>query len=357
MDLKKQNILFFTRTMQLGGTENVILQLCKILKPHVNKIVVCSCGGVNEKILIDMGITHYSIPDMENKSIGNIYKIIQVLKKVIKDEDIRIVHTHHRMATFYARIINIFHKVTIISTLHGVFDDKRILTHLIYSRLPIIACGEVVKTKFVESFNINPSNIIVICNSVEKKEIEYTRIELISNLDISVKKIGYIGRISEEKGILLLIDAISKLVKKNLSFHLFIVGSGDTSFHHKVIKLIDKLQLNDYVSFLGYRTDIQNVIHNLDIIVLPSYTEGLPLTPIESFIEGKPVVATSAGGIVEIVENDYNGIIVPIGNSTSLAEGILKLCDDDEMYKKFSSNAVDTYESKFSYEVFQKKSS
>ena len=56
MDLGLQNILFFARTMGLGGTENVVLQLCEIFKPVVNKIVVCSCGGINEKKLEEMGL-------------------------------------------------------------------------------------------------------------------------------------------------------------------------------------------------------------------------------------------------------------------------------------------------------------
>lgn len=54
MDLGKQNILFFTRTMMLGGTENVVLQLCEVFKPKVNKIVVCSCGGVNVEKLTEI---------------------------------------------------------------------------------------------------------------------------------------------------------------------------------------------------------------------------------------------------------------------------------------------------------------
>ena len=67
MDLGKQNILFFTRTMMLGGTENVVLQLCEVFKPKVNKIVVCSCGGVNVEKLTEMGIRHYQIPDISSK--------------------------------------------------------------------------------------------------------------------------------------------------------------------------------------------------------------------------------------------------------------------------------------------------
>ena len=72
MDLSKQNILFFPRTMGLGGTENVVLQLCEIFKSLVNSIVVCSCGGVNVNKLKNMGIKHYLIPDIERKSPATI---------------------------------------------------------------------------------------------------------------------------------------------------------------------------------------------------------------------------------------------------------------------------------------------
>jgi len=84
MKLKEQNVLFLTRTMKLGGTENVILQLCEILKPLVNKVIVCSCGGVNVEKLTNMGIKHYSIPDIEKKSIYTIVSVCSTIKKVVK---------------------------------------------------------------------------------------------------------------------------------------------------------------------------------------------------------------------------------------------------------------------------------
>ena len=76
--LQNQNVLLFTRTMGLGGTENVVLQLCEILNPVVNKVVVCSCGGVNEKRLQTMGIKHYTIPDIEKKDLKTILPSIIV---------------------------------------------------------------------------------------------------------------------------------------------------------------------------------------------------------------------------------------------------------------------------------------
>lgn len=86
--------------MQLGGTENVILQLCEILQPKVNKIIVCSCGGVNIKKLNEMRIKHILIDDIENKSILTILNTSKTLKRTVKEEQITIIHTHHRMAAF-----------------------------------------------------------------------------------------------------------------------------------------------------------------------------------------------------------------------------------------------------------------
>ena len=63
--LQNQNVLLFTRTMGLGGTENVVLQLCEILNPVVNKVVVCSCGGENEKRIQTMSSKHFTITDID----------------------------------------------------------------------------------------------------------------------------------------------------------------------------------------------------------------------------------------------------------------------------------------------------
>ena len=86
--LQNQNVLLFTRTMGLGGTENVVLQLCEILKPVVKKVVVCSCGGINEKKLEIMGIQHYTIPDIEQKDLKTITLVLRQVKRIIKNEKI-----------------------------------------------------------------------------------------------------------------------------------------------------------------------------------------------------------------------------------------------------------------------------
>lgn len=353
MNLKKENILFFTRTMQLGGTENVILQMCEILKPYVNKIIVCSCGGVNLTQLDQMGIKHYEIPDIDSKSPKILIDVFCKVKSIIKNENITIVHTHHRMATFYMHFLKKVCNVKLLSTLHGSFTDKKTLTRMVYKNINIIACGYIVKDYFVKNYNIDEKNVTVISNAIKKvssnnKVIDEKKYNMKKN-----KKIAYIGRLSKEKGVDLLIESFAILLEKNKNLSLIIVGSGDLD--SKLKSQVKELHIENNVIFLGYQENIQDIIQQIDLVVLPSYTEGLPLTPIESFAYGKPVVATAAGGTVEIIEDNKNGFLVPIGDVKALTEKIQEVIENESLYKKMCLEAENTYKEKYTFNVFKNK--
>ena len=133
--------------------------------------------------------------------------------------------------------------------------------------------------------------------------------------------------------------------------HFFIIGDGPDK--DKLLRMVDELEIEEYVSFLGYREDMYNIISQLDLIVLSSMTEGLPLTPIEAFSLGVPVVATGVGGTVEIVIDGENGFVVPPKESEEIAKGIISIITSDTLRTQFSKNALDTYNSRFSYDVFK----
>ena len=353
MKLKNQNILFFTRTMKLGGTENIILQMCEVLKPYVNSIVVCSCGGINEKKLEAMGIKHYTIPDIENKNILLICEVFRKIYDIITQENINIVHTHHRMATFYMHFIYKRCKVILISTLHGTFTDKKMLTRFIYRNIDIIACGKTVKESFANNYGISEKQITVINNAIKKNTDEIVRVDEINNLPDNCKKIGYIGRLSAEKGIDILIETISLVVKDRKDVYFIVAGTGD--LEESFLKKIHEEGLDNRVVFLGYRNDAQNIIKQIDATILTSYTEGLPLTPIESFAHGKPIIATNAGGTSEIVEDGDNGYLVQIGDSRALANKILDIFDNQDKYEQISKSALRTFQNKYDYDTFKNK--
>lgn len=347
-----KNILYLTRTMGLGGTEKVILQLCEGLKDDFNKIVVASRGGLHEDVLNKSGITHYKISDFENKNPIVILKTIIELIKIIKSEDIDIVHSHHRMGTFYTNIVAKLIKVKVVHTAHNTFNDKKMFTKLALKNVEIIAVGEKVKENLVDFYKIKNSNIKVIYNGIkqEKNTCPKAIEELLTLKQNGFYIVGNIGRLSKQKGMEYFIKSIPQIIEKEHKIRFVIVGDGE--LREELECLTKKINIEDSIIFLGYRDDITNVINNLDLVVLSSLWEGLPLTPIETFMQGKTIVATDVDGTGEIVENGFNGILINSRSENEIAEAVLRLYRNDGMKKQMEKRALETYINKFTYERF-----
>ena len=345
MDLGKQNILFFTRTMMLGGTENVVLQLCEVFKPKVNKIVVCSCGGVNVEKLIEMGIKHYQIPDISSKK--DIFKICRIVKQIVEKEQITVIHSHHRMAAFYTEIL--FGSSMIkIANAHNTFFDKKLLTRFAYRNTKVIAVGEMVKKNLVDYFNIPKEQVSVIHNAVKPFDGNYLEDKYIRKLhDDGNFVVGNIGRLTEQKGMEYFIKSIPEIIKKHPKTRFVIAGSGEDE--QRLLNLVKRMEIEEYIKFLGYRVDIQNLMLQLDLIVLSSLWEGLPLTPIEAFSIGKTIVATRVDGTPEIVRDGIDGYLVNPKESNQMAEAICKVIENDDKRKQMEMNAKERYIQEFSF--------
>ena len=354
MELKKQKILMFTRTMALGGTENVVLQMCRILQPKVDKIIVCSCGGVNEQKLQEMGIAHYTIADMENKSPKTILKIFRDVWGIIRKEGITVVHTHHRMAAFYARILKFLCPITTVNTSHGSLTDKRFLTRFSLSGSNLIACGKGVKQNLIDAYGINGARVTVIRNAVEEfngKLIPDERLQKLHQEGYIL--VGCVGRLSEEKGVEYFIRSYPAVMQAGHKVRYVIVGDGPDM--EKLQDLTRQLDIYDDVLFMGYRSDVQNVMAQLDFFVISSLTEGLPLTPLEVFSLGKTIIGTNISGTSEIIDHQKNGLLVPTRDADAIAEAVLHLVEQPALREQFENNAIKTFKEEFSFEVFTRR--
>lgn len=343
MLLQNQNVLLFTRTMGLGGTENVVLQICEILKPVCNKIVVCSSGGVNEDKLKEMGIKHFTIGDLEDRNPLNVLSTICTILKIIKHENITVIHTHHRMAAFYVRLLGLYRSCYFINTSHNTFSNHKLLTRFAYKKAHLIACGEMVKRNLIELFGL--VDVTVIHNAVPafNGEVVIDR-ELQKDRDSGFFLIGNIGRLSKQKGMEFFISSIPDVLRKHPEARFYIIGSGEDEA--KLRALAGDLP----ISFLGYRNDIQNIMMQLDLVVLSSLWEGLPLTPIEAFSVGKTIVATAVDGTIEIVKDKENGLLVEPSNSQELSNKICWMIEHPDEKKKMEENANESYRQDFSFD-------
>lgn len=354
MKENQKNILYFTRTMKLGGTEKVILQLCEIMKSEADKIIVCSCGGVNVEKLNKMGIKHYHIPDIEKKDIKTILTTLKIVSKIIKVENINIVHTHHRMAAFYTRILAFVKKFIFINTSHNTFYDKKILTRFAYKRANLIAVGNKVKENLCGFYGLSNKQVTVIYNAIKPFDGKKEMIKIITEYrDKGYFLVGNIGRLSEQKGMEYYIKAVSYVLRKYNKVQFFIVGDGEDS--DKLKKLVLDMKLEKNIIFLGYRSDIQNVMSQFDLIVLSSLWEGFPLTPIEAFSVGKTIIATSVDGTIEIIDDKENGFLVNPKDSNSIAKKIIEIINDKDMKKALEKMAKKKYDDEFCYEKLVEK--
>jgi glycosyltransferase involved in cell wall biosynthesis len=145
-------------------------------------------------------------------------------------------------------------------------------------------------------------------------------------------RIGLIGRISPWKGQHVFLRAATLVSERFPKARFFIVGSalfGESEYEQEVRSLTKSLGLSDVVTFTGFRSDVQNAIADMDLIVHASITgEPFGQVIIEGMAAGKPVIATAGGGVPEIVEDGKTGILVPMGDVQAMAEAISCLLAD-----------------------------
>ena len=340
---RKNNILHISRTMDIGGAERIVYQLSSDLKDEFDSVHVASTGGLWESELSAKEIQHHKILDIDSKNPLTVIKILYSIGQIIKNNEITIVHTHHRMAAFYIRLLKLVHpKLIHVYTAHNVFKDKLPLYRFALGNAKSVAVGEAVNKNLKEDVGITDSRVIY--NGVVLKETDDHVDEIISYGGI---KLGCIARLSEQKGLTYLLDAMSLLTVKDI--RLFIVGDGE--LRNELENKVKELDLQDSVTFLGYRKDIVECINSFDFCVLPSVFEGFGLVAIEAFMNSKTLVATDIPGLNEVVTNK-NGILVPAKDPAALASAIDKLAMDATLRQELASQAKKDYENKFSYPLF-----
>jgi glycosyltransferase involved in cell wall biosynthesis len=134
---------------------------------------------------------------------------------------------------------------------------------------------------------------------------------------------GTVGRLSPVKGQGLLINAFAEVLLKCKGTFLAIIGEG--ALKENLLRTVENLRIDDRVQFLGFRKDIPKVLKAMDAFVLPSLSEGLPLSLLEAMASGLPVIASRVGGIPEVLKQGDEGIMVPGGSVDALAQAMLKL--------------------------------
>ena len=222
----------------------------------------------------------------------------------------------------------------------------------------------------IKKINCNISDIIILYSKNLIKEwnlkryinkisiahrhyLDFNKFKIQKLLGDRERVVGYIGRLSEEKGILNFIQAIPKVLDKE-DVHFMIVGNGTQLDEIKYF--INKNGLIGKVKILceAPHDDIPRYLNELKLLVLPSYTEGLPNIILEAMACGTPVLATPIGAIPDIVKDFKTGFLLRNNSPECIAESIIKALHYTKL-DEIVKNALELVCKKFNYEVAVKK--
>jgi glycosyltransferase involved in cell wall biosynthesis len=158
--------------------------------------------------------------------------------------------------------------------------------------------------------------------------------------------IGTVCILRTEKALDVLVRATALLVKDFPRLRVLIVGEGEE--RARVQALVEQLGLQENVILTGARTDVPSVLAALDVAVLSSDYEGIPLSLLEFMDAGKPIVATKVGGVPEVVEDGVHGLLVPPRDESALADAVGRLLLDTELASRLGAQARERCRTEFS---------
>ena len=282
------------------------------------------------------------------------------LATVIKEFDIQIIHCHyaipHTAAALLARdILGISKKkLKIITTLHGtdvsiVGAEKSmflVTQYLIEKSDVVISVSNYLKKKTEDLFKIDPSKIQTIHNFLPPDFFPKENTPCPHNTN-KERWILHSSTLREVKAPFDVITIFQMLLEKT-DANLKLIIAGDGPLREAMEVRVNALGLSEKVDFLGMVKDMPSLYSRCCFCVLPSYEEAFGLAALEAMSFGIPVLAAKAGGLIEIIEDGYNGLLFSNRNLTEGVQKLLRLIDDNEEYLKISKNATSTARNDFS---------
>jgi len=283
---------------------------------------------------------------------------VNKLKKIIRNNSIRIVHLHsphaHALGLMAARSAG--NCKVVLSRRVDFPISKNILSRAKYSNLDrIIAISKRIKRVLVAD-GLPGEKIDVVYSGVDIERFQNVKGDhLISELgpDRDKVRIGNIAALAWHKDHRTLIEA-ARIVLDEFPEVIFLIV-GDGPLHREIEILIKKLNLEEKVKLFGFRQDIPEILSVLDLFVLSSSWEGLGTSLLDAFASHVPVVATNVGGIPEIVKDGVNGILVPPGDRGALARAIICLLKNREHARRMAEEGFRLAKEKFSIERMVEK--
>ncbi len=335
------NIAIFTLSLNKGGTERVITNLCNqyLIKKH--NVTIITCIKASPQYPLDGKIQHLCIDhheeEKEQNKIARFIRRRKGLKRILDMLSIAIMLNFLPEPSFLALSLKKQYSFPMIvsvrsdPTMEYGFLPYHLMMRLLYPRAEgLIMQTEEAKKYFSKGIQ---KKAVIIPNPINmeavRKPFEGKRRE----------EIVAVGRLTEEKNYPMLIHTYQKVSRQFPNYELLIYGEG--KLRGELEKLIKKLGLRDKVVLVGQKDDIYDRIYGSSLYVMTSDHEGMPNALMEAMALGLPVISTDCpcGGPGFLIKNQENGILVSTGNEEDLEKAMVQMLADRKFAEKLGSRA------------------
>jgi len=272
------------------------------------------------------------------------WRAVQQIKEIIRDDEINLVHTHGYKADLYGYVAARSAGKPMVATCHNWLGGTAALG--IYNRLDrmvlnrfnaVAAVSDSVRKQLVGS-GIGESRIKLIANGIDVRAFERPGTTSDAGGEEG-RVVGMVARLDLQKGFECLLTAARELCREFND--LKIVVSGEGPDRGAIEKMIAELGLQHNVVLAGQVSDMRAVYAAMDIFVLPSLNEGLPMTVLEAMAASRPIVATRVGAIPSVIHDGESGLLVAPGDAAGLKNALAGLLSNGELRRRLGDNAHD----------------
>ncbi|WP_027629903.1 glycosyltransferase family 4 protein [Ruminiclostridium cellobioparum] len=348
----------------IGGISRVVYELAQNLGICGNEVHVITCWepGTAEHEL-DRFVTVHRVHVYNNASNNFVewvmqlnFAMVEYAVDLVKNTKFDIIHGHDWLIAYAARILRKSFCLPLITTIHateygrncGIHNDMQRTINSVESWLinesdRIIVNSNYMWKELVTVFNTDNKKLRIINNGIDLGKFDDMATDPVFRQNYAAgneKIVFFVGRLVNEKGVHVLLNAIPEILKNYNDVKFVIAGKGPCL--NNLIELSEQLNITHKVYFTGFVSEevLLKLYKCSDIAVFPSTYEPFGIVALEGMVAGIPVVVSDVGGLSEIVDHREDGMKFYSGNSNSLADCILELLKNNGLTERIKNNAL-----------------